>query len=128
MYSNLIFYSDCVCISCMHTISPTFSHKANNTNSMTSATLQTNIQCRRNCVPSPSTDSQTLVTCKSVENYLVPLAALGGLLGLSLLLLAVVITGWVCTCRSMRKKEARKNSKHTRYVFLKGRGVTVAIL
>lgn len=31
-------------------------------------------------------------------------AALGALLGLSMLLLALVTTGWVCTCVSMKKR------------------------
>ena len=36
-------------------------------------------------------------------------AVLGALLGLSMLLLAVVITGWICTCVSMKKREKSDN-------------------
>jgi hypothetical protein len=81
----------------------------NTTNSMTGTTPRAGTQCR---TPSPSTDSPTLHTtdCKPLEYYQYPLAALGALQGLSLVILALVTTGWVCTCRSMKKREARKSS------------------
>ena len=36
-------------------------------------------------------------------------AVLGALLGLSMLLLAVVIIGWICTYASMKKREKSDN-------------------
>ena len=89
-------------------VSPTLPHQHNMSNPITSTTPQTNIP------PNPSTASRTLAT-KSMELNYVPLVALGALLGLSLLLLAVVTTGWVCTCVSMKKREAKVSSTHTRY-------------
>ena len=50
--------------------------------------------------------------------------ALGALLGLSMLLLAVVTTGWVCTCVSMKKRaktdnpEVIESTQQNRYVKL----------
>ena len=84
---------------------------------MISATPQTNnIQHQP---PSPTTDGQTLANNKPVESYhcnIYPLVALGALQGLSLLLLTVVTTGWVCTCMSMKKREAKISSTtHIRY-------------
>ena len=70
---------------------------------MISATPQTNIPC-------PSMDSQTLV--KSVESY-VSTAAFGAPLALSVVVLAVVITGWVCTYVSMRNKLAVNQAPQT---------------
>ena len=59
--------------------------------------------------PSLSMASQT--PAKSVMNGVV----LGALLGLSVVLLALVTIGWVCTCVAMKKKEAKKSQTHTRY-------------
>ena len=70
---------------------------------MISATPQTNTPC-------PSIDSQILV--KSVENY-VPTAAFGALLALVVVLLAMVITGWVCTYASVKNKLAVNQSPQT---------------
>ena len=50
--------------------------------------------------------------------------ALGALLGLSMLLLAVVTTGWVCTCVSIKKRtksdnpEVIESTQQNRYVKL----------
>ena len=82
-------------------VSPTLPCQYNNmTDPTTSVTPQTYI---------PSLAPQTLT--KSV----VSVTALGALLVLSLLLLTMVTTGWVCTYISMTKREAKKNSTHTRY-------------
>ena len=95
------------------TVSATLPHQCNYINPMTSATPQPNTQYH---VPSPSTESQTLASdCKPLENYQYPLVALGALQGLSLVVLALVTTGWVCTCRSMKKREARESSICIRY-------------
>ena len=108
-YFTFIVYA--VCIYPTHTVSLTLPHQSNYPNSMISATPQTNnIQHQP---PSPTTDGQTLANNKPVESYycnMYPLVALGALQGLSLLLLAVVTTGWVCTCMSMKKREAKINS------------------
>ena len=100
-------------VSASPTASSTLPHQCNMANPVISTTPQTNIP------PSPSTASRTLAT-KSVELNYVPLVALGALLGLSLLLLVVVTTGWVCTCVSMKKREAKVSSTHTRYARIAG--------
>ena len=97
------------------TVSSTLPHQYNMANPVISTTPQTNIP------PSPSTASQTLVD-KSMELNCVPLVALGALLGLSLLLLAVVTTGWVCTCVSMKKREARMSSRYACMAGLNNHG------
>ena len=43
--------------------------------------------------------------------------SLGALVGILLILLAVVITGWMWTCRTMRQRERNKtNSEQVRYI------------
>ena len=76
----------------IHVISPTLAQQLSSKTRPISATPQTKI-------PSPSTDSQTLV--KSVENY-VPIAAIGVLLAL------------VCTYISMKNKLAVNQSPQIR--------------
>ena len=97
-------------LSASPTVSSTLPHQWNMPNPVISTTPQTSIP------PSLSIASRTLVT-KSVELNYVPL---GALLGLSLLLLAVVTTGWVCTCVSMKKREAKMSSIHNRYACTAG--------
>jgi hypothetical protein len=41
-------------------------------------------------------------TCPLQLNIVLP--AIGGLMGLLILLLLVVVSGWVCTCRIMKKR------------------------
>ena len=88
------------------TVSPTLPCQCNMANPMISVTSQTDI---------PSLLPQTLT--KSVQNY-VPVTALGALLALSMVLLAMVTTGWVCTCISMKKREAKQSSTHTRFTSM----------
>ena len=52
---------------------------------------------------------QSLLT---VETDSVPILVLAALLGLSVLLLAVVSTGWVCTCLIMKKREISLSSAY----------------
>ena len=64
--------------------------------------------------PSLSMANQT--PAKSVmTSVTVPIVVLGALLGLFAILLAVVTTGWVCTCVAIKKKEAKRSQTHTRY-------------
>ena len=100
------------CLYLLHTctVSPTLPHQCNSTNLMISATPQTSNMHHT------STDGQSLANCKPTESYYVhTLVAFGALQGLSLLLLAVVTTGWVCTCMSMKKREAKISTTHIRY-------------
>ena len=53
---------------------------------------------------SPEPILQTATGDTSGSSYKSIAAALGALLGLSVLLLALVTTGWVCTCVSMKKR------------------------
>ena len=48
----------------------------------------------------------------TVETGSVPTLVLAALLGLSVLLLAVVSTGWVCTCLVMKKREISLSSAY----------------
>lgn len=48
----------------------------------------------------------------TVETGSVPVLVLAALLGLSVLLLAVVSTGWVCTCLVMKKREISLSSAY----------------
>ena len=103
------------CLYLLHTctVSPTLPHQCNSTNLMINTTPQTNNMHHT------STDGQTLANCKPMESYycnIYPLVTLGALLGLSLLLLTMVTTGWVCTCMFMKKREAKISSTtHIRY-------------
>ena len=112
-YYILHFHSFMVSVSPtrMHTVSPTLPHQCNSTNLMISTTPQTNN------IHHTSTGGRTLANCKPTESYYVhTLVALGALQGLSLLLLAVVTIGWVCTCMSMKKREAKISTMtHIRY-------------
>ena len=56
------------------------------------------------------TTSTATVTVSRTYTATTPLAVLGALLGLSVVLLAVVITGWVWTCWTMKKREGGKKS------------------
>ena len=51
--------------------------------------------------------SKTAVSSNSMTTAVI---GLGALLGLSLVLLAVVITGWVCTCLIVKKRYANKSA------------------
>ena len=87
-------------------VSPTLPCQCNMANPVISVTSQTDV---------PTLVPQTMT--KSVQNY-VPVVALGALLALSMVLLAMVTTGWVCTCISMKKREPKKSSSHTRYTSM----------
>ena len=62
--------------------------------------------------PHPGSSHSTITSLKSEVN-ITPLAVLGALLGLSVVLLAVVTTGWVWTCCLM-KKRGEKNLAQNR--------------
>jgi hypothetical protein len=53
---------------------------------------------------------QSPLTTGEIDN--VPILILGALLGLSVLLLAVVSTGWVCTCLIVKKREISLSSAY----------------
>ena len=48
----------------------------------------------------------------TAETNNAPIVALGALLGLFVVLLAVVTTGWVCTCLIMKKRETAQSSAY----------------
>jgi hypothetical protein len=58
--------------------------------------------------------SQPPISVKSIENGEPVLAPIGALMALSVVLLAVVTTGWVCTCIYMKNKMATDHSRQTR--------------
>ena len=56
---------------------------------------------------------QSQTPIKSTMNGEAVLALIGAQLGLSVILLAVVTTGWVCTCIYMKSKLATNESQQT---------------
>ena len=113
--SNTILYTkqmmnQSVCIIFLVSVSPTHSstlpHQCNEAKPTTSCTT-----------PQMSTTNyrlQSQTPIKSVKIGESVLALIGALLGLSVVLLAVVTTGWVCTCVYMKSKLAMDQSQQTR--------------
>ena len=58
--------------------------------------------------PTQSTESQSAVNT-------MPVQVLGALLGLSMVLLVIVTTGWVCTCLFMKNSKVKMNCVQDRY-------------
>ena len=93
-------------VSISPTHSSTLPHQCNEAKSATSCTT-----------PQMSTTNyrlQSQTPVKSVKTGESVLALIGALLGLSVVLLAVVTTGWVCTCVYMKSKLAMDQSQQTR--------------
>ena len=81
-----------------------------------SPTCSSIVSCQCNKAKPTSTTSQmsklgqsNQTSVQSMENS-VPVIALGALLAFSVMLLAVVTTGWVCTCIYMKNKLAMNQS------------------
>ena len=62
-------------------------------------------------IPILSMESEDRSSLASETNN-APILALGALLGLFVVLLAVMTTGWVCTCLIMKKRETAQSSAY----------------
>ena len=88
----------------------------------TQATMTTTVTVTPSCTNSAGGTFQVTIPISSVnsgdqspftaETNDAPILVLGAMLGLSVLLLAVVSTGWVCTCLVIKNREVATSSAY----------------